>query len=118
MFDDSAKYQKLNSLALENGHLENYSGKPKYLFSIADSQQNLNPENTRSIPAIGYTKHEPCSSLFFSAGMGNSGIQNENIIKLNTNEQGQIDKTNTRHEREFLEKQEQKEEKHRYRIPN
>ena len=72
MFDQSAKFQKLNSLALENGHLENSAGKPKYLFSTAEDQTKLNPENTRSIPAIAFSKNETLNALFFNSG----GVEN------------------------------------------
>ena len=34
MFDNSARYQKLNEIALENGHIEK-NGKPEFLFSLA-----------------------------------------------------------------------------------
>lgn len=49
MYDESAKYNKMNQLALEHGHKEK-SGRPNFLMSSAEGVEEVGSANTRSIP--------------------------------------------------------------------
>ena len=49
MYDESAKYNKMNQLALEHGHKEK-SGRPNFLMSSAEGVEEVGSGNTRSIP--------------------------------------------------------------------
>ena len=105
MYEESAKYNKINQLAIELGHKDsqNHDGKPQYLISSAENPDEVNTINTRSVPAIAYyNKSDPMSSLFFNQG-------SSDLVALRTQddfERKQINKENTRFDQEFINQQE------------
>ena len=79
----------------------------KYLISSAEGPSRVDGQNTRSIPAIAYSKNsEALPSLFFGPGQGNSGINHQAQIELNRSDDrgARINKANTRFDDEFKNK--------------
>ena len=56
MFNEDEKYNKLNQLALTNGRTDD--NQSLMIMSSADHHKEMNPYNTRTIPALQLPEHE------------------------------------------------------------
>mmetsp|Transcript_8416 Transcript_8416/g.14089 ORF Transcript_8416/g.14089 Transcript_8416/m.14089 type:complete len:202 (+) Transcript_8416:139-744(+) len=72
MFDESAKYKKINQLAVDLGPHTARNQSNLLICQQSKDNQAINSQNTRTVPAIAFAKErEARSSLFFGPGLGN-----------------------------------------------
>eukprot|EP00347_Sterkiella_histriomuscorum_P000188 403376844 len=119
MFNDHDKYSQLNQLSIENGRTNNQS---LALLSEAQSLNEANRHNSKTIPALQFGEHQIQSQFFFRAPGEDLGAVYDNQVQIRQNLQDlneqnltyknsdQIKLSNTRLPSKFLADQLEKDE--------